>query len=66
MLLDVPLPLQIENKATGEIVTRSYDAVMACTGHHGQPYRPDFNGLSQFKGVSPRSVLVLVLASFRT
>lgn len=38
------------DKKTKNEVTKTFDAVLVCTGHHASTNKPDFPGLSKFKG----------------
>ncbi|XP_060083820.1 flavin-containing monooxygenase 5-like [Ylistrum balloti] len=38
------------NNKTNNTVTKTFDAVLVCTGHHASPNKPEFPGISKFKG----------------
>ncbi|XP_033727986.1 dimethylaniline monooxygenase [N-oxide-forming] 5-like [Pecten maximus] len=42
--------ISTRDKKTKNEVTKTFDAVLVCTGHHACPNKPDFPGLSKFKG----------------
>lgn len=42
--------VSIRDKTSKDVVTRTFDAVLVCTGHHAFLNVPTFSGLSDFKG----------------
>ncbi|XP_033728026.1 dimethylaniline monooxygenase [N-oxide-forming] 5-like [Pecten maximus] len=42
--------LTIEDLQSGEVTTKTYDAVMVCTGQHTYKYTPEFTGIENFQG----------------
>lgn len=39
-----------QNTKSGEAKTEVFDAVIVCSGHHGEKHIPRFPGLGEFKG----------------